>query len=75
MRQFFKELVKGNLPDGFRLEKGNEFFCLYRTNPSKEQIVALNNSDTNSEIVEARWKRIFMRFGYRFNERTKKWER
>jgi len=76
MRLLFEELVNGNLPEGFKLEKREEYYFLYRTNPSTEQITAFKLNDANSEKVEERFRNIFMSFGYKFNERTKKkWER
>jgi hypothetical protein len=74
MRDFFRQLINGNLPEGFSLIRSEKYFYLYRTNPTKEQIVAFNNRDANSEVVEKRLKKIFVRFGYRLNKKTKMWE-
>ena len=74
MRGFFKRLIKGNLPKGFKLKNEGKYFYLYHTNPSTEQITTFNLNDANSEIAEERFKRIFESFGYKLNKKTKKWE-
>ena len=75
MRPLFEELVKGNVPDGFKLEKGEKRYFLYKTNPSTEQIISFNLNDVNDQKFEERCERIFIRLGCRLNEKTKKWER
>ena len=75
MRQFFKELVKGNLPEGFKLEKGEKRYFLYRTNPSTEQVISFNLDDANNQKFEEKCKEIFRILGCRLNKKTKKWER
>ena len=75
MRLLFKELVKGNVPDGFKLEKGKKRYFLYRTNPSTEQIISFNLNDAKDQKFEERCKGIFRKLGCRLNEKTKKWGR
>jgi len=76
MRSFFKELIKGNLPEGFSIEKGEDYFDLYHSeNPSKDLIMSFNYEDTKRAEVEEKFKEIFRIFGYRLNNKTKEWER
>jgi len=79
MKVIFEELIKGNLPkkeeEEFSVEKGEKYYFLYKNeNPSKEQIMAFNIDDANSEIIEEKCKGIFKFFRYHLNEETKKWE-
>ena len=76
MRFLFKELIKGNVPEGFSVEKGNTHFFLYKIgNPKKEQIMAFNSKDVKSPGKESKCQRIFEIFGWRLNRKTKEWER
>ena len=75
MRLLFKELIKGNLPEGFSIEKGEDYFDLYHLgNPSKDLIMSFNYQDTKRAEVEEKFKEIFRFFGYRLNKK-KEWER
>lgn len=81
MKVIFQEILKGNLPkkgkaEEFSVEKGEKHFYLYRMgNPSRNQLMAFNHRDSNSEKVEARCEKIFKFFGYQFDEKTKTWGR
>ncbi len=81
MKVIFQEVLKGNLPkkgekEEFSVEKGEKHFYLYHMgNPSRDQLIAFNYQDANSEKVEARCEEIFEFFGYRFDKETKTWER
>jgi len=89
MRLLFKELIKGNLPDGFTLEKGEvefeevslkgkqeEYFSLYHIgNPSgKDLMMSFNYRDTKRKKIEEKFKKMFEWFRYRLNKKTKMWE-
>ena len=75
MRLLFKELVKGNVPDGFKLEKGEKRYFLYKTNPSTEQIISFNLNDANDQKFEEKCENVFRKLGCRLNKKTKKWGR
>ena len=75
MRPLFEELIEGNLPEGFKLEKVEECYFLYHTNPSTEQIIAFNLNDANDQKFEEKCREIFKRLGCCLNEKTKKWGR
>ncbi|MCX6759566.1 MAG: hypothetical protein NT012_03330 [Candidatus Nealsonbacteria bacterium] len=78
MRPLFKELIKGNFPDGFSLEKGETHFYLYKVgNPRKEQIMAFNLRYARNKVKETRCKGMFEFFGWRLkrlNKKTRVWE-
>jgi len=81
MKIIFAEIIKGNLPkrgekEEFSVVKGEEYYYLYHLgNPSKDRIMKFNLSEANSEITKKRCKGIFEFFGYRLDEKTKKWGR
>ena len=75
MKPLFKELVKGNVPDGFKLAKGKKRYFLYRTNPSTEQVISFNLDDANDQKFEEKCKEVFRILGCRLDEKTKTWKR